>query len=453
MEKKQRIMIAAIIGVMIIVVIILKILGDLSSPTRNVNSNTNNEQNTAEVTTNKTVDAEGKPIRVNDDRLFFTINDCLKSYMLISNTEETEVLIKYLNENYIKEKQINKENVLKVVERIETESYRTYEMYQYDENTFGTYYIKGKSKGKNVYFEVGLDKNNTTFDVLPLDEKSFNSKINHAFEENESIARSINNKTYNYVKYTYLSDEIITRFYFTDYIRLMLNYPEDAYNILDEQYKNLKFGSIDNFKSYINSNKQYLESIYQYETVDASELGDFKKYYEIRNQNKFIGMKNYQVTSYDNYKQYMCADGYQYFYIFNVEHPGSYKALLDTYTIDIPQFVKQYSRETDKNRVLLNVEKIKNAINSKDFRYVFNKLNETFKKNNYKDSNSLKNFLVSNLFQHNKFEYSNAKKENGVYIIVSKVSDLEEKQKGTKELTIIMNLKENKDFEISFSIK
>ena len=52
---------------------------------------------------------------------------------------------------------------------------------------------------------------------------------------------------------TYVSDEDMAKIYLNDYIHNMYYDVEKAYNSLDEEYRKIKFGSLDSYKSYVNS--------------------------------------------------------------------------------------------------------------------------------------------------------------------------------------------------------
>ena len=52
---------------------------------------------------------------------------------------------------------------------------------------------------------------------------------------------------------SYVSDEDMAKIYLNDYIHNMFYDVEKAYNLLDDEYKTKKFGSLDNFKVYVDS--------------------------------------------------------------------------------------------------------------------------------------------------------------------------------------------------------
>ena len=58
----------------------------------------------------------------------------------------------------------------------------------------------------------------------------------------------------------------------------MLIDSEQAYSRFNEEYKKAKFGNIENFNNYINSNKNILQMIYNVETADSSDFGSFLEY-------------------------------------------------------------------------------------------------------------------------------------------------------------------------------
>lgn len=50
----------------------------------------------------------------------------------------------------------------------------------------------------------------------------------------------------------------------------------------------------------------------------------------------------------------------------------NFTVILDTYTIDLPEFTEKYTKASDEEKVLLNIQKGFTAINDKDYRYVYN---------------------------------------------------------------------------------
>ncbi len=70
---------------------------------------------------------------------------------------------------------------------------------------------------------------------------------------------------------TYVSDEDMAKIYLKDYIHNMFYDIEAAYDSLDTEYKNKKFGSLDNYKKYVYSlnNTSYVVSSYYKKDKDG----------------------------------------------------------------------------------------------------------------------------------------------------------------------------------------
>ena len=212
-----------------------------------------------------------------------------------------------------------------------------------------------------------------------------------------------------------ITDENYAKNLFNQYKQELQNSISSAYDKLDEEYKNVKFGTLEKFKEYINNNEA------RYSAMQIAK---------------------YQKTEKDDYIQYVCIDKNGYYYIFRVTQSMNYTVILDTYTIDLPEFTAKYKATNETTKVAYNIDKIKQAINANDFQYVYSKLDATFKQNNFADYNKFEQYLKSNI---SKFEYKSASLYGNVYVATIEISD-------TKEMKIIMKLSNETDFSISFNL-
>lgn len=105
---------------------------------------------------------------------------------------------------------------------------------------------------------------------------------------------------------TYVTDEDMARIYLNDYIHNMYYDIERAYNLLDEEYRNKKFGSLENYKNYVYS--------LNYETYNLV------KYYK---------------TSRDGALVFGVYDNNGNFFAFKANGVMQYKVYLDDYTVEI----------------------------------------------------------------------------------------------------------------------
>ena len=326
-------------------------------------------------------------------------------------------------------------------------------MYEMDGDKYYQYYIKGKIDNNYVYFVVDTDVNNETFDIFPINEENYKQYLEKVAQTNESKEKSIEKKTYNFYRSKAFTDEELCRKYYTNYIKLLLTYPDEAYKMLNEEYKKEKFASIESFKSFIQSKKNKYESIYKVETADSTSFKSHLDYDDFIQNNSKYQMKSFAVNRNDEYTQCICGNITGSNYIFNVVYPGEYEAFIDSYTIDTPVFTEKYNSSTDENKVALNLEKIRGAINTNDYRYVYQRLDETFRNNKFGSIDKLRDYIQKNFFEYNKFQYVEVRKEGNVYIGVLNISNALNESEYKNNFNIVMRLDENNQFVMSFSME
>ena len=187
----------------------------------------------------------------------------------------------------------------------------------------------------------------------------------------------------------------------------------------------------------------------------------YKKYIKENLNDISIDMlSKYQVKDQNEYNEYMCVDKNGRYYIFNVTSAMNYTLFLDTYTVDLPEFIEEYNSASNQKKMALNINKIISAINQKDYEYVYSKLDETFKQNYYNNQESLEAFIKENLFNKNKasFQEYSSEQNLGIYKvrIEKEYQDGEQAPEGKnaefQNLNIIMKLGQGTDFVMSFSI-
>ena len=105
---------------------------------------------------------------------------------------------------------------------------------------------------------------------------------------------------------SYVSDEDMAKIYLNDYIHNMFYDVEKAYNLLDEEYKTKKFGSLDNFKSY----------------VDGLEYSTYV-------------LSRYYKKDTDGYIIFGVYDKNGNFFAFKTKGVLQYTVFLDDYTVEI----------------------------------------------------------------------------------------------------------------------
>ena len=130
----------------------------------------------------------------------------------------------------------------------------------------------------------------------------------------------------------------------------------------------------------------------------------------------------------------------------------NYSVILDTYTIDLPQFLEKYNSANTVQRVGYNIQKCLDAINDADYTYVYNKLDSQFKNNSYPTEKDFTNSIKSKLFETNKVSSVSSSNEGNIYVYKMVIEDKNDQTK-KQNLTVIMKLLEGTDFTMSFSFE
>lgn len=348
-----------------------------------------------------------------------------------SNTYSKEECVnnvyEMLDKDYIDYKNITLENLTQKIENIKTSDVDINEMYVSQKNVnVSIYIVKGRLK-ENTTDEMSdfklmlkLDAVNKTFTVFLgdyIDEKFSDIKIGD--EININVDDSIEKNEINIYDYKNITDENYVRGLLLKYQNEVLFDQETAYNNLDEEYREKRFGSLDNFKEYAKNNI-------------------------IRNVK--LKLAKYQINNYDDYTEYVCLDNDGNYYIFNEKSIMNYGLLLDTYTVNVPQFIKKYENGDNQLKVGMNIDKVLSAIKENDYNYIYSKLDDTYKNNNFNTVEEFKAYIQS-IFVSDNVSYSEFKDLGGVYTYKLLIDNNE------SNITVIMKLLDNDDFVMSFEIK
>lgn len=437
MLKKMRIIIITLVIILLIAVILLLVIlgkekGFISSQS---------DENTIIAIGDETINNEIE--RVN----LFKVKNCITSYSsiinknnpayfgvgengeykkIISEEDIKASIYNLLSDSYIKRNNITIDNVYEFVDNINDSLIYNIIDIRYNEGINSNQYIvSGYYQNlknefiKYAYYIVNINDVENVFSIEPILNTSLD--INNIKVEDTIIEKNDNNA----IPEIKNNNESICRDYLISFKRLMLSNPEEAYKFLDEEYRKKRFESVDRFKEYINLKR---------DQITKSTLS------------------KYQVNNYDNYTQYVLIDQNGNYYIFNETAVMDYTVILDTYTIDIPQFTEKYNSSTDAEKVLLNIQRVFEAINNGDYRYVYNKLDQTFKQTNFPTQEDFENYIKQNFYKNNSISYSTYKTSGDLHIYDIAIKDKDNEANPEKTKTFIMQLKEGTDFVMSFNV-
>ena len=432
-RKKTLILLMIIVVIIIISIVVALLLLTTSNNEEVASNNTVSEENNNET--------EAEP-QINETK-YYNITNVVRTYLgaldkskyilsdgtNYSEDESTkESIYNLLSTEYIESNNITVENVYDYVKDVnENITFVPLDMRISQGSNVDKFLVYGNivymdsQDLEKVYVIVNIDNTNNTFSIEPINNEEISNINDFKFESTlDTIEKNYSN--------TYLdnnmSDEDISKEKFNNFKLLILRKSEDLFNLLNEEYRNKKFGDYNGFSQYIDSNYDRLRT---------------------------INLSMYQVTEEDGYKQYVLLDQDDRYYIFKETSENKEEIFLDTYTVDLPEFLDRYNGADDEYKVGYNVEKFITAINDGDYKYAYNLLDETFRRNNYPSQGDFENFVKTNFFENNEIQHNNVEKQGNQFVygitIINKDNESER-----KNITVIMELGEETDFVMSFSI-
>ena len=364
----------------------------------------------------------------------FAVNKIVEEYINYLVEEKSNELVGIISNKYIQDEKITSDNIINKIKDKDIQYSENYKiiinnMYVIKESINLesylidlTYYNLSVNKNYETKLIVQIDIENLTFCIIPY---KYIQKLGYdklklgdtcTIEHGE-----IEKNQYNTYKMTPISKRNTAEKYFNIFLEIIKYDIQKSYELLDAQYKQNKFTNINEYIQYMQDNKT-----------------------------QEIVLKAYNVYTYEDYNQYVCIDNQDRYYIFNEKGIMNFTVILDAYTIDLPEFIEKYTTASDEEKVLLNIQKCIAAINDKDYKYVYNKLDNTFKSNNFRTLADFQKYIKSNFFEKNETSASNARKQNEVYLYDIKITNSEGTSSITK--TFVMQLKENTDFVMSFGV-
>lgn len=383
--------------------------------------------------------------KVKDSEKFFTVSACVSQYLDLlnknydiyygydDNNQYTQIVNPYegiwdvLSEKYIKDNNITKDNLknhiqllenkvvfvpleMRVIENTNTEKYLVYGMIQNLDNQYMG----------DIYLFVNLCEINATFSIEPIQNK-YNNIYEVDYTNEEEMIKEKDFNDYVPVK---MNSESMCQQYFNLYKSIALAKPEKAYEFLGKEYREKRFGEVSSYIKYLKDNQEDL---------------------------KTLQLTQYLVNGYDEYTEYVCKDKYENLYIFKETALMEFTMELDTYTIPTEQFKKTYRTANQQKKVMMNIDKWIQMLNNRDYTSAYKVLNETFRNNNFGSEEKFVAYMKEKYPLHYKIEFSSFSEEGSACVQSIKLKEIGSESAEGKDLDIIMKLKEDTDFEMSFN--
>ena len=204
-------------------------------------------------------------------------------------------------------------------------------------------------------------------------------------------------------------------------------------------------------KELINNMTEFLKD---YREKRFGDYNTFSKYVE-NNIKEISSMTftKYLVNTGDDYKEYVCKDQYENLYIFHEKAVMDCTVTLDTYTLDNDTFNEKYNSSSTQYKVMMNIDKVRQMMNARDYRTMFNYLDETFRTTYFEnDEDKFEEYMRYQFSSHYTFEFGEYSDESGVSIQEVTMKDMNENNNGDIGERFYMQLKEGTDFVMSFNV-
>ena len=248
----------------------------------------------------------------------------------------------------------------------------------------------------------------------------------------QSLVKEIEYQDVNSFMTTSISDERMAKKYYSDFTYKMLYMPEKAYEQLDKEYREKRFGNYDNFLSYVND----IAGVIAGETFGR-----------------------YLVDEQEGYTLYTAAgqdtsDPRRYY--FRETSVMQYVAYLDDYTLVSTEEQQQYANMSEGEKVQYDLAKFISMVEQRDYLQSYNLLDENFKNSNFPTINDFKDYIKNQYYSDNYLNnYEKVGEENGFLkyqlVLSNNASEnLIEEDSITK--TFYIQLGEGMDFKIRFDM-
>ncbi len=378
---------------------------------------------------------------------FYTVQKCISTYLdsinknssayygrdndgnyvkVIKEEDIKNIIYNQLSKEYINKYNIDKKNVYDFVDDItEKQIFNVLKMRLVENEISDQYIVYGFLQNienkftKYESFIVNINKEDNVYSIQPITEDV--SDITEITVQDEYIEKNDNNTLPKVI----VNAESNCREYFNLFKRIMLSKPEEAYELLNKEYREKRFGNVNEFKKYVNDNKSELAKI------------TLSKYY-VNGNGKNI--------------EYVCKDACDNLYIFNINTVTEFDVKLDTYTLLTEDFKKTYEVANEQKKAQMNIDKWVQMLNNRDYKSAYEVLDQTFRENTFKTQEIFEKYMRAKYPLDYSTHYINYDKNGELEILTVELTDITGKNKNTSELKIVMKLEKDFKYILSFEL-
>ena len=411
----KNLIITLIIIVAFFIVLLLAILL-VTNRNNKINSNNNIKNNT--ITTVNNINDNSLPEApttvinkklkfIDDNSLLCSISNNISNYFEYIRNRNTQA-IKELGGNDLYTIKNNSKFITK-------QAYSTENAYMAKYYVYGVLTVANgdfTAAQQDIYMIVYLTSENEGYKLQTISKEEFeNMKV---LEENEKI--DIEQGQYNVYKYEFIDSVQLMQTYLDDFIFQMFNNTAKSYEMLNQEYREKRFGSLDAYVEYINEKQEQLRN---------------------------IEIMQYKIDKEDDYTVYRGTDTNGNFYCIKTTSFMEYEMILDSYTMD------DYSNYNANSKKEKSIERFILMIDAADYTNAYNLLNETFRENNFPTREDFINYVKSNWFKRNLIREINILEDGSCNVIIQESISM---SSNTIEKHFIVTLVEKMNFTIEFDI-
>ena len=273
MENKAQKKVLIIVGIILIVIALAAyalslFIKDDSSDNPSVNPEPNNPVDTF----------QEKIARLEDESLFFGVQKVINDYYNSIFEEDTKTLLSILDPVYIEDNQIIGSNIYRIIgSDYGITNYIAKEVY-YNPNSSVTYYFVSGDLTSNsimgdeyqfledVSFLIIVDESNRNYILKPIDTSDLSSYA----EDYHLVEREIESGAI--FTEVQITEENKLSNYLAIFINFLMDNPEEAYHLLDDETKN-NYSSYNDFLAQVVDLYQRLSSkIFSYSSVEEDDM-------------------------------------------------------------------------------------------------------------------------------------------------------------------------------------
>lgn len=378
---------------------------------------------------------------------FFMVESLGKKYYSYVAEGGRDVVLGMLDEKYKNSLNITTENVFSIVTKYsDGKYYKATEIYSNSDNEYDEYYIRGEIRGSAVYNVISLDKTQNAFSIYPINQSTYDA-VAKSKEIPGYERKKIEKNKYNSVKYENVDEDKMSSKYFEDYIDILNINPEQAYSMLDEEYRKAKFPSYENFRTYLKYKNQLFTFLNKRNIRKESEFSNKDEYTNYLKLFNRYALSHYNAKANQLVKEYTCEDNIGNIYIFTEQEPNKYTVKLYDTIVETDEEIEKFAKAENDEKIFYIGEKIGKMFNEGSYGYLYSKINAEFRVKNFPNETSFENYIKERIYARNKVDVEDMENYGDILVKLNIVNAENEKDK--RQMNLVIRIKENGDYEFS----